>query len=55
MSGEINAAMEAFDVMLDGRRIDTVFFRSGMSAQEVRDKLVKHDMYDPDIVVEAVR
>jgi hypothetical protein len=55
MSSEINPTMEAFDVMLNGHRIDTVFFRSGTSIEEVRVKLIKHDMYDPDIVVEAVR
>lgn len=48
-------AMVGFDVFLNGKRIDTVFFRQGTSVAEVWDKLVMHDMYDPDIVVEEVR
>lgn len=55
MNTEMHPTMQAFDVMLNKRRIDTVFFRSGTSVKEVRDKLINHDMYDPDIVVEAVR
>ncbi len=47
--------MKAYDVMLNGARIDTVFFRQGMSEREVWDQLVNHDHYDPEIQVEEVK
>lgn len=48
-------ALAAYDVFLNGERIDTVFFHAGTPVAEVWDKLVMHDMYDPDIVVEEVK
>lgn len=42
---------KAFDVMLNGRRIDTVFFRKGATAEQVRDELVNRRMYDSEISV----
>jgi hypothetical protein len=51
----IMPTMAAFDVYLDGRRIDTVFFHKGTSIAEVWDRLVMHDMYDPDITVEEAK
>jgi hypothetical protein len=46
--------MRAFDVMLDGVRIDTVFFRADSTEEEVRRALIDWDGYDPDIAVEDV-
>lgn len=46
--------MKAFDVMLNGRRIDTVFFRADSTVKEVRDSLVEYDRYDPEIVVQEL-
>lgn len=43
--------MKAFDVMLNGRRIDTVFFRADSTVKEVKDSLVEYNKYDPDIEV----
>lgn len=54
-SNNITPAMAAYDVLLNGERIDTVFFHKGTTIAEVWDKLVMHDMYDPDIVVEEVK
>ena len=53
--GGIMPTMAAYDVFLNGRRIDTVFFHKGTSVADVWDKLVMHDMYDPDITVEEVQ
>lgn len=52
---KVTPTMAAYDVMLNGERIDTVFFHKGTSVAEVWDKLVMHDMYDPEIVVEEVK
>jgi hypothetical protein len=41
----------AFDVMLNGVRIDTVFRHSRFSAQQIRNQLVAEMCYDSDIVV----
>ena len=54
-TGTFVPAMVAYDVFLNGERIDTVFFRRGTSVADVWDKLVMHDMYDPDITVEEVK
>lgn len=42
----------AFDVFLNGKRIDTVFYNAGMTADEVKRSLVNHDGYDSAIDVE---
>ncbi len=41
----------AWNVYLDGRRIDTVFTVADMDAEEVKRGLVDHDGYDPGIRV----
>lgn len=42
----------AFNVYLDGKKIDTVFYSSAfISASEVKRALVNHDNYSQDIVV----
>jgi len=46
--------MRAFDVMLNGQRVDTVFFRADSTEEEVQRSLIKWDAYDPEIVVEDV-
>ena len=45
--------MTAFDVFLNGVRIDTVFF-SSTDTDEVRRCLIEYDHYDPDIQVKNV-
>ncbi len=44
---------QAFDVFLDDKEIDTVFYSSGdvVDEEEVKKSLVEHDGYDPNIVV----
>lgn len=43
--------MKAFDVLLNGKRIDTVFFRADSTVKEVKESLVEYSKYDPDITV----
>ena len=51
--------MESFDVYLNGKHIDTVFYSTGHHAgdkkedaeEDVKRSLVGHDGYSPDIVV----
>lgn len=53
--------MKAWDVFLNRKCIDTVFWNeradggAKITKEEVRDNLVNHDGYDPDIVVRAAR
>lgn len=49
--------MNAFNVFLNGKKIDTVFYSKGikMDCDEVKKSLVGHDGYDPDIVVKKQR
>lgn len=48
--------MQAFDVYLKSKHIDTVFYSDGMKigAEEVKKSLVEHDGYDSRIVVRKV-
>lgn len=46
--------MPAFDVTLNRKKIDTVFFDKSCSAEYVRDSLINHDGYDPNIKVRKV-
>lgn len=45
--------MDAFNVYLNGRLIDTVFYAksSKETCDEVKRSLINHDGYNPDIVV----
>lgn len=45
--------MQAFNVYLNGRLIDTVFYSAGtkITCDEVRRALIDHDGYDSRIVV----
>jgi len=44
--------MIAWAVYLNGKHIDTVFYLPEVTAQEVREGLIKHDGYDSEIVVQ---
>ena len=44
----------AFDVMLNGRRITTVFYPADLTAGEVRLTLTQRHAYDPAITVEKL-
>lgn len=41
---------QAFDVYLNGKRIDTVF-ATGYDVEEMKKSLVEHDGYNPSITV----
>lgn len=43
--------MNAWDIYLGRRLIDTVFYMKGISAEEVRISLINHDGYAPRITV----
>lgn len=45
----------AYNVRLNGKLIDTVFFCDKGAKEEVKRGLVNHDGYDPEIVVTEVR
>lgn len=44
-------AHQAWNVYLNGKKIDTVFCVPSMGADEVKRSLVNHDGYDPGITV----
>lgn len=46
--------MQAWDVYLEGEWIDTVYFQPQIDEGYVRQSLVNHDGYNPDIVVVKV-
>lgn len=48
-------AHQAWDVILNGRVIDTVFYNVGCDADYVRRGLINHDGCDPGIKVKKVR
>jgi hypothetical protein len=43
--------MKAYDVYLNGRLIDTVFWDNTSGVDEVLRSLINHDGYDPSIEV----
>ncbi len=45
----------AYDVLLRGKNIDTVFYSSHEDPEDVKRSLVNHDGYDPAITVKLVR
>jgi hypothetical protein len=47
--------MQAFDVYLNGKLIDTVFYTKGFDAEEVKKSLIDHDGYDPEIEIKKPR
>ena len=48
--------MDAFDVFLLGKEIDTVFFIEGtVTPEEVKQSLINHDGYDPRIIVKRAK
>lgn len=42
---------QAYNVYLNGKLIDTVFYDKSFTAEEVRDSLISHDGYNPHIRV----
>lgn len=51
---EVLKKQRIFDVWLDGKCIDTVFFYVDMDVEEVKKSLIEHDNYDPRIIVHEV-
>jgi hypothetical protein len=47
--------MIAWNVYLNGRIIDTVFYDKNCDKEYVRNGLINHDGYDPRIVVRKAR
>lgn len=43
--------MQAWNVYLNGKEIDTVFVSSCISAEDVKQSLIEHDGYDANIKV----
>ena len=41
----------SWDIIRNGRVIDTVFYHSEMTQHEVRQSLIDHDGYSADIIV----
>ena len=50
-----NKESQAWDVYLNGKKIDTVFYNVGLDADYVKDGLVNHDGYDSNIIVKKGR
>jgi hypothetical protein len=44
-----------WDVYLDGKLIDTVWFTSDCNAEYVLRSLIEHDGYDPAITVQKAK
>lgn len=47
--------MKAYNVYLDGKGIDKVFWVGNSDAEEVKRSLIEHDGYDPGINVRQER
>ena len=47
--------MNAWDVYLNGKHIDTVFFTKDRDKDYVLKSLINHDGYNPGIIVKKVR
>lgn len=47
--------MNAWDVYLNGKVIDTVFFTKDCTKDYVLKSLIDHDGYDPRIIIKKVR
>lgn len=48
-------AHTAYNVRLDGKLIDTVFYCDKGAKEEVKRSLINHDGYDPGITVTEVK
>jgi len=46
--------MAAFKIILRDKEIDVVYFISTMTESEVKQALVKHDGFSPNIIVKKV-
>ncbi len=47
--------MKAYNVYLNGKLIDTVFFNKTCDSQYVKDSLISHDGYDYRIIVKKAK
>jgi len=47
--------MNAFNVSLNGKWIDTVFYNDGITKEEVKESLINHDGFDHNIKVTKER
>lgn len=47
--------MSAYSVSLNHKHIDTVYYVSGTTCKEVKESLINHDGYDPNINVRRQR
>ena len=47
--------MNAWNVYLNGRLIDTVWYNSDCDAEYIRNGLIGHDGYNPRIIVRKAR
>ncbi len=43
--------LRAFNVRLNDQEIDTIFWQGKITTEEVKQSLVDHDGYDPNILV----
>lgn len=44
-------SMCVWDVFLNGKKINTVFYNNGISAEDVKKSLVEHDGFNTNIKV----
>jgi hypothetical protein len=49
------SANGGWDVYLNGKKIDTVFYTPDCDAEYVRTTLINHDGYNPSIVVKRAK
>lgn len=49
--GEVTMILRAFNVRLNDQEIDTIFWQGKITTEEVKQSLVDHDGYDPNILV----
>lgn len=45
--------MRGWDIIRNGRIVDTVFYIKSMTLHEVRDSLIRHDGFPVDIIVRS--
>jgi len=46
---------QAWNVYLGEKQIDTVFFEADCSGEYIKDSLINHDGYNPNIFVKKVK
>ena len=45
--------MKGWDIIRNGKIVDTVFYIKSMTLHEVRDSLIRHDGFPVDIIVRS--